>query len=60
LPTTLEQTISVTMLSDLDTEIKTLQQRLTKIHQIKQGILQELLTGKSRLLTTTQKESANV
>jgi type I restriction enzyme S subunit len=45
-----EQTAIATILSDMDTEIQTLQQRLSKTRQIKQGMMQELLTGKTRLV----------
>lgn len=45
-----EQTAIATILSDLDEEIQTLQQRLSKTRQIKQGMMQELLTGKTRLI----------
>lgn len=44
-----EQTVIATILSDMDTEIQTLEQRLSKTRQIKQGMMQELLTGKTRL-----------
>lgn len=44
-----EQTIIATILSDMDNEIQTLEQRLTKTRQIKQGMMQELLTGRTRL-----------
>lgn len=44
-----EQTSIATILSDMDSEIQTIQQRLTKTRQIKQGMMQELLTGKNRL-----------
>jgi type I restriction enzyme S subunit len=33
----------------MDNEIQTLEQRLSKTRQIKQGMMQELLTGKTRL-----------
>lgn len=36
--------------TDIDEEIQTLQQRLNKTRQIKQGMMQELLTGKTRLV----------
>ncbi|MEY4210373.1 MAG: hypothetical protein RLZ92_752 [Pseudomonadota bacterium] len=49
-PTKDEQTAIATILSDMDTEIQTLHQRLSKTRQIKQGMMQELLTGKTRLL----------
>lgn len=48
-----EQTAIATILSDMDTEIQALEQRLGKTRQIKQGMMQELLTGKTRLLQGT-------
>ncbi|MBV1883707.1 MAG: hypothetical protein KUG82_18860 [Pseudomonadales bacterium] len=36
----------------MDVEIKALQQRFNKTQQIKQGMMQELLTGKTRLLNS--------
>lgn len=50
LPTKKEQTAIATILSDMDEEIQMLEQRLSKIRQIKQGMMQELLTGKTRLV----------
>ncbi|MCX2841298.1 restriction endonuclease subunit S [Microbulbifer thermotolerans] len=50
LPTKQEQTAIATILSDMDEEIQALQQRLAKTRQIKQGMMQELLTGKTRLV----------
>ncbi|ELJ8793125.1 restriction endonuclease subunit S [Vibrio cholerae] len=44
-----QKTIS-DMLSVIDQEIQALEQRLNKTHQIKQGMMQELLTGKTRLV----------
>lgn len=44
-----EQTAIATVLSDIDTEIQSLQQRLEKTKDIKQGMMQQLLTGKVRL-----------
>lgn len=46
-----EQTAIATILSDMDDEIQALEQRLSKTRQIKQGMMQELLTGKTRLVT---------
>ena len=47
----LEEQVSISsILSDMDEEIQTLQQRLNKTRQIKQGMMQELLTGKTRLV----------
>lgn len=45
-----EQSTIATMLSEMDTDIQTLQQRLSKTRQIKQGMMQQLLTGKIRLI----------
>lgn len=45
-----EQTAIATILSDMDEEIQALEQRLSKTRQIKQGMMQELLTGKTRLV----------
>ena len=39
-----------TILSDLDAEIIALEQKLSKYKLIKQGMMQELLTGKIRLV----------
>lgn len=44
-----EQTAIATILSDMDAEIQALEQRLGKTRQIKQGMMQELLTGRTRL-----------
>jgi type I restriction enzyme S subunit len=49
IPSKEEQTAIATILSDMDNEIQTLEQRLSKTRQIKQGMMQELLTGKTRL-----------
>ncbi len=49
-PSKEEQTTIATILSDMDEEIQALEQRLGKTRQIKQGMMQELLTGKTRLL----------
>ena len=50
LPSEQEQTAIATVLSDMDTELFELQTRLTKARQIKQGMAQELLTGRIRLV----------
>ncbi len=47
-----EQTAIATILSDMDEEIQALEQRLNKTRQIKQGMMQELLTGKTRLVAS--------
>lgn len=51
LPATLEeQTAIASILSDMDSEIEALKQKLDKTRQIKQGMMQQLLTGKIRLV----------
>ena len=49
MPKLAEQTAIATILSDMVNEIQTLEQRLAKTRQIKQGMMQELLTGRTRL-----------
>lgn len=49
-PSEEEQTAIATILSDMDEELQALEQRLNKTRQIKQGMMQELLTGKTRLV----------
>lgn len=45
-----EQRAIATVLSDMDAEITALETRLTKTQAIKQGMMQQLLTGKTRLV----------
>lgn len=45
-----EQTAIATVLSDMDDEIAALETRLSKARQVKQGMMQELLTGRIRLV----------
>ncbi len=45
-----EQTRIATILSDMDSEITTLETKLSKAQSIKQGMMQQLLTGKIRLI----------
>ncbi len=45
-----EQTAIATVLSDIDAEITALEARLSKARQIKRGMMQELLTGRTRLV----------
>lgn len=52
-----EQTAIATILADMDSEIQALEQRLIKTRQIKQGMMQELLTGKIRLVKPINEES---
>ena len=56
IPNIKEQRAIATILSDMDTEIEALTQKLEKSRQIKQGMMQELLTGRIRLLNTTTKK----
>lgn len=49
-PTKEEQTAIATVLSDMDAEIVALEQRREKTRALKQGMMQELLTGRIRLL----------
>jgi type I restriction enzyme S subunit len=50
LPGKKEQEAVSQVLSDMDDDIEALEQRFNKIQQLKQGMMQELLTGKIRLL----------
>jgi type I restriction enzyme S subunit len=45
-----EQTKIATILSDMDAEITALEAKLEKYRQLKQGMMQNLLTGKIRLV----------
>ena len=45
-----EQEAIATILSDMDAEIAALEAKLAKVRQIKQGMMQELLTGRTRLV----------
>ncbi len=45
-----EQTAIATVLSDMDTDIAALEAQLTKTRQLKQGMMAELLTGRTRLV----------
>jgi type I restriction enzyme S subunit len=51
-----EQTAIAAILSDIDNDIQTLEQRLKKTRQIKQGMMQELLTGRTRLQISMEAE----
>ena len=50
LPSLPEQVQIATVLSDMDAEIAALERRRDKTKQIKQGMMQELLTGRTRLV----------
>lgn len=49
-PTIEEQNALASIFSDMDSEIEALEQKLEKTRQIKQGMMQQLLTGKIRLM----------
>jgi type I restriction enzyme S subunit len=49
-PTIEEQTAIANILSDMDSEIESLGRKLNKYKDIKKGMMQELLTGRIRLL----------
>lgn len=50
LPSLPEQNAIAAVLSDMDAELDTLEQRLAKTRALKQGMMQELLTGRTRLV----------
>jgi type I restriction enzyme S subunit len=50
IPSLEEQTAIAQILSDMDAEIEALVQKLSKYRLIKQGMMQKLLTGKTRLI----------
>lgn len=49
-PTKPEQTAIAAVLSDMDAELAALEQRREKTRALKQGMMQELLTGRTRLV----------
>jgi len=53
-----EQSAIATVLSDMDAETAALEQRRNKTKDIKQAMMQELLTGKTRLVTPHREEAA--
>jgi restriction endonuclease S subunit len=50
LPSQPEQHAIAAILSDMDAEITALEAKLAKARQLKQGMMQELLTGRIRLV----------
>lgn len=54
LPTVPEQQAIAAVLADMDAEIEVLERRREKTRQIKQGMMQQLLTGRIRLLHPTE------
>lgn len=51
-PSVEEQTAIATILSDMDAEIAALEAKRSKARQLRQGMVQELLTGRVRLVKT--------
>ena len=49
IPSVEEQTAIATVLSDMDAELSALEARRDKTHALKQAMMQELLTGKTRI-----------
>jgi len=49
-PTKAEQEAIAAILADMDAEISALKAKLAKARQLKQGMMQELLTGRIRLV----------
>jgi type I restriction enzyme S subunit len=54
LPPIVEQEVIATILSDMDAEIATLETKLAKTRQLKQGMMHNLLTGRIRLVQPSQ------
>ena len=50
LPSLTEQTAIAEVLSDMDAELAALEQKRDKTRLLKQGMMQELLTGRTRLV----------
>lgn len=58
LPGLLEQTAIATVLSDMDLELSALKACRDKTHALKQGMMQELLTGRTRLVKPQHERAA--
>jgi type I restriction enzyme S subunit len=54
-PSVPEQTAIAEVLTEMDAELAVLEQRREKTRALKQAMMQELLTGRTRLVTTPQK-----
>ncbi len=57
LPAVPEQRAIAQILSDMDAEIEALEARVAKTRDIKQGLMQQLLTGRIRLVTPAVEEA---
>ncbi len=53
-----EQTAIATVLSDMDAEIAALEARRDKTRALKQGMMQQLLTGRVRLMTISDSNNS--
>ena len=53
LPTRLEQKAIGTVLADIDREIEAIRRRIAKVRAVRIGMMQQLLTGRVRLITAT-------
>jgi type I restriction enzyme, S subunit len=58
-PTLCEQTAIAEVLSDMGADIAALEQRREKTRALKQGMMQELLTGRTRLISRAAAKNAN-
>ena len=56
IPNLEEQLVLASVLTDMDAEIASLRQRLKKTHAIKQNMMQQLLTGRMRLISTYEEK----
>ena len=56
LPSLLEQEAIISVLSDMESEIAALERRRDKTRAIKRGMMQQLLTGRVRLLSDSENE----
>jgi type I restriction enzyme S subunit len=54
LPSLEEQVAIATILSDMDADLVALEGRLAKTSELKQGMMQELLTGRTRLVSKSE------
>lgn len=55
MPSLAEQQAIASVLSDMDAEIEALEARRDKVRHIKAGMMQELLTGKTRLISSGER-----
>jgi type I restriction enzyme S subunit len=60
IPSIPEQAAIAAVLSDMDAELAALEARRDKTRALKQGMMQELLTGRTRLVARGDAESAEM